>query len=327
MLIVVGAVVSGVCLWLAVRQIDAGDFWRSLQDAEWIWLAPTIALTYATLALRAVRWRELFVEPHEVPLWESVKAVNVGLLFNNILPSRAGEVPRIFALAGRTGISKVEIGSTVVIERVLDVFTIAVAGLIVWPWLPEARWVDALGAICAAIVGLSVVLGVAAWVLRSRGRTLAEAALRRVPLISDERAEAVSLSLARGAHVLANPRRLLVALGLSAFVWTAAALSVLTLFPAFDLSWSLSTAWFVVVATSLALTVPSTSGGLGVYEAAAQASLVAVGTSASGALAFALVLHAVNFVPVSITGAFAAWGSVAGAGRGRRAPSAVPRTR
>jgi hypothetical protein len=319
-LVGVGAVISGVCLWLAVRRVSLDDVWASIEDAEWVWLVPAVALTYVTLAMRAVRWRHLFLEPQRVSTWESAKAVNVGLLFNNILPARTGEVPRIFALAGRTGISKVEIGGTIAVERVLDVLTIAIAALIAWPWLPDASWVQALVVVCAVIVAGFAVVAVAVWILRQRARVLAEAALRRVPLISDERAAAVAASLARGVHIAANPRRFALALILSALVWIVAALSVLALFPAFDLPMSMSSAWLILVATSLALTVPSTSGGLGVYEAAVQSSLVAAGVATSPALAFALVLHAVNFLPVSVTGALAAWGTLARTGTEEHAP-------
>ena len=295
-----------------------------MADAHWVWLVPAIALIYATLLVRAVRWRHLFLEQRRVSTWESAKAINVGLLFNNILPSRAGEVPRIFALGHRTGVSKVEIGGTIVVERLLDVFTIAIAALIAWPWLPDAPWVQALCVVCAIIVAGFVACAVAIWILRRRARNLAEAALRHVPFISDERAGTITASLARGVNILSAPRRLALALGLSAVVWIVTVLSVLVLFPTFDLPLSISSAWLIVIATSLALTVPSTSGGLGVYEAAVLASLVAGGVAASTALAFALVLHAVNFLPVSLTGVLAAWGSFARPGGTERPAASVP---
>jgi uncharacterized protein (TIRG00374 family) len=311
-LVAVGALVSGVCLWLALRRVSLDEVWASLAEAEWIWIVPALALTYLTLVVRAVRWRHLFVEPERVSTWESAKAVNVGLFFNNILPSRAGEVPRIFALSRRTGLSKVEIGGTIVVERCLDVLTIAVAALIAWPFLPDDSWIQALCWVCALIVAGFVVGAIAVALFRQGARRLAEAILRRLPLVSDERAATVTASLARGAHIVANARRMALALVLSAVVWVVATLSVFALFPAFDLPLSTASAVLVIVATSLALTVPSTSGGLGVYEAAVQSSLVAASVSASTALSFALVLHAINFVPICLTGVLASWGTILG---------------
>ena len=315
MLLAVGGVISALCLWLALRHVSFGEVWKSLREAHWVWLVPSLALTYLTLAARACRWRYLFCEPERVSTWESTKALNIGLMFNNILPSRAGEVPRALALARVSGLSKVEVGTTIVVERLLDVFSIAVAGVIAWPFLPHVAWIRALVIICAVIfVGL-VAAAVLLWAFRRRARTIAERLLRRLPLVSDERGSALADSLARGGRIFREPRRLALALVLSALVWTITVLAVLALFPAFDLQTSMSNAWLIVIATSLAMTVPSTSGALGVYEAAVLASLVAAGIARGPALSFALVLHAVNFVPVSLTGALAAWSYV---GRFRR---------
>ncbi len=310
--VILGAAISAVALWLALRRVSFDDVWTSLTDAHWVWVLPCLALTYVTLLLRAVRWRHLFLEHGRVSTWESAKAVNVGLLFNNILPSRAGEVPRIFALSRRTGISKVEIGGTIIVERCLDVLVIAVAALIAWPFLPDDSWIQALCVICGAIVAGFVVLTVVLVTFRQRARGVALALLRRLPLVSDERAAALTASLSRGVHIVANPRRLALALGFSTLIWTAATFSVVALLPAFDIPVTTSTAILVIVATSLALTGPATSGGLGVYEAAVQASLVAVGVTASTALSFALVLHAINFVPICLTGVLASWGTILG---------------
>lgn len=314
MLLVIGAIVSGVFLWLAVRQVSLDEVRKSLGDASWIWLLPTLALTYLTLLVRAVRWRHLFLDSERVSTWDSAKAINVGLLFNNLLPSRAGDVPRIFALAGRTRVSKVETGGTIVIERALDLLTIAIAALIAWPWLPDASWVQALCIVCTAIVASFAIGTIVLWILRDRARGLSERVLRHLPFVSDERATTLTASFARGIHIVSNPRRLALALFLSAVVWMVTTLSVFALFPAFDLPLTMTSAWLIVIATSLALTVPSTTGGIGVYEAAVQASLVAGGVSSSAALAFALVLHAVNIVPISVTGALAAWGTLARTG-------------
>jgi uncharacterized protein (TIRG00374 family) len=324
LLIAFGSAISLLSLWLVLRHVSLHEVWTSLEGAHWIWLVPSIGLTYLTLWVRAIRWRHLFLDPQRVATWESAKAINVGLLFNNILPSRAGEVPRVLGLARGTGLSKVEIGATVVVERALDLLTIALIAVVAWPWLPSARWVQALCVICAFIVSAFVVGTVLLVVMRRRARRLAERALGALPFVSADRALTLTASAARGVHVVAKPRRLALAIALSALVWTVTALSVFVLLPAFDLHATFTSAWLIAIVTSLALTVPSTSGGLGVYEAGVQASLVAFGASAGSALSFALVLHAVNFLPVSITGVLASWSYVASPGTPSRAVADTP---
>jgi glycosyltransferase 2 family protein len=251
----------------------------------------------------------LFQDPHAVSTWEAAKALNIGLLFNSFLPSRAGEVPRTFALARSTGQSKLEIAGTIVVERLLDLFSVAVVGVVIWPWLPDEGWINALCVICALIVVGSVAVAVATWLLRRSAVSLAERALRRLPFVSEERAAEFVASLARGVRAVREPRRLVLALSLSALVWVMTYLSIVTLYPAFDIPVSSASPWLIVVVTSLAMTVPSTAGGLGVYEAAVQSALVATGVASGLALSFALTLHAVNLVPIALTGAIAGWAS------------------
>ena len=98
--------------------------------------------------------------------------------------------------------------------------------------------------------------------------------------------------------------------------WLVAGLAGMVLFPAFGLDPGTLAPWLLLVANSFALVLPSSPGTIGVYEASVQVVLVAFGISASTALSFALVLHAVNFFPVIALGAIASWYA------GRHAPHA-----
>ena len=298
--------ISAACLVYVLRRISLDAMLESLRGADYVWVIPATVLTIATAWLRGVRWRAIFANPEAVTTGQCFAASNVGLMFNNLLPSRAGDVMRVLALRRPTGLSAVEIGTTVVIERVLDVFVLGLFGMALWPWLPDAAWIDALAALCAGIVA-ACVLGVALLAaVRTPARSLVERGLRRVPRVSPERAERWQQALAAGALVLGSPRRLAICVGLSALTWLAAGVAALALFPAFDLEAGSLAPWLLLVANSFALVVPSSPGTIGVYEASVQASLVAFGVAPAIALSFALVLHAVNFFPVIAVGA-ASW--------------------
>jgi len=79
------------------------------------------------------------------------------------------------------------------------------------------------------------------------------------------------------------------------------------LFPAFGLEVPASAAWLILVANAFAITLPSGPAGIGVFEASIQAALIAYGVSASTALSYAVVLHAINFLPIILMGAAASW--------------------
>jgi uncharacterized membrane protein YbhN (UPF0104 family) len=58
----------------------------------------------------------------------------------------------------------------------------------------------------------------------------------------------------------------------------------------------------VVIAINLAMILPSSPAAIGVFEAATIVALTAYGISESDALSYALVLHALNFVPYVVVG-------------------------
>jgi uncharacterized protein (TIRG00374 family) len=62
------------------------------------------------------------------------------------------------------------------------------------------------------------------------------------------------------------------------------------------------TAGLVLLTLNLAIAVPSTPGGVGAFEAGAVAGLRAVGVELAPALAFALVYHVMQVVPVLLAG-------------------------
>ena len=60
----------------------------------------------------------------------------IGLLFNAILPARAGEAARVLALWREARVSRVESLATAIAERVYDIFALLVLLFVAAPFLP-----------------------------------------------------------------------------------------------------------------------------------------------------------------------------------------------
>jgi hypothetical protein len=131
--------------------------------------------------------------------------------------------------------------------------------------------------------------------------------LKKLPRVSEEQAEYVRKALGAGSAILLRPRRLLEALGLTVVVWVLGVAAIWLLFPAFGLHVDGSAAWLILVANAFAITLPSAPAGVGVFEASIQAALIAYGVSASTALSYAVVLHAINFLPIIVIGIASSW--------------------
>lgn len=302
-LIWIGFGVSAGFTYLAVRHVHLGDVWGGLKHSNYWWVAPSVGLLAVALALRALRWRFLFPEATRPPYRPVVNATILGQLFNNVLPARAGEAARVIALNQSTRTSRAEIAATVVVERVFDVLALLVVLFVLLPWFPHVTWLRA-----AAILAIVLVVGTAATVVglarfgeRPFRRLLRP--LARLPFLSLERTEGAAAGLVRGAASLRDPRLAGLGLGLTAVSWFLLGLSTWVLMLGFDLGVSPLAAALVTIAVGLSLILPSSPGAVGVFETAALVALKAYGVPKSGALSYALVLHAVNFFPYVAAGA------------------------
>lgn len=302
----VGLAITAAFTVLTLRSVHLSDVVDALRESDYVWLLPAAAVLAVGVLLRAVRWRALFTPRSRPPLRETASALLVGLFFNNVLPLRVGEIARVVALNRRCGTSRGEALSTVVVERVYDVFVLLLLLFAVSPLLPDVGWLDA-----AAVIGavLAVVLAAAVVVVRRFGSRPIAFVLRplaRVLPVTEQRLEHVAVALDRGLAGLRSAAVALTALGWTVASWLALALSNGLLLLGFDTGLdtadTLLAGLLVLVATNLAMVLPSSPAALGVFEGATVIALSAFGVDESLALSYALVLHALNLVPYVVVG-------------------------
>lgn len=282
---------------LAIRGVNFVVFWHGIIRTDYPLLVASVVALAVSVLVRAVRWQFLFLPESRPPLDAATRALVIGLLFNQILPFRAGEAARVVALNQEAGTPRSESLGTAVVERVYDILSLLILLLAASPFLPALGWIHG-----ALIFGLVFTIGVASIVVvlvvwGDRPIILAVAPLAVLPGITRERTHAVAVGLRSGLHALHRPRLIRTAVVATFSWWLVAACSYWFVLRAFHLPLGFGAALLTLVTTNLALVIPSLPGGLGVFEAAAVLALGAYSVSESRALACAVVLHAVNFFP------------------------------
>jgi glycosyltransferase 2 family protein len=306
-LVGLGLAVTVVFGYFAVREARLDDVWDALLAMQAWWLAPSALLLALCVLLRAVRWRSLFTPTTRPPLAEVLRALLVGYLFNNVLPLRPGEVVRVVWLRRRAATSAAEAGATVIVERAYDILALLLLLFLSAPLLPEVSWLDAAAVLAAVFaVGLvAAIVVVAVWGERP-AMWLARLLAHLVP-VSSERLEQIARSAVSGLAGLRHPGLAAVALGWTMLSWLALAGSGAALLAGFntglDAGDVLLAGLLVVIATNLAMVLPSSPAALGVFEAAVVVALGAYDVEDSEALSYALVLHALNLLPYLAIGA------------------------
>ena len=124
-----------------------------------------------------------------------------------------------------------------------------------------------------------------------------------LPFVTSEWLEYVGNRLGHGFAALRQPKLMLGALLTTTLAWLALAASTWCVLRGLPPRTSPSrAALLVVIATNLAMILPSSPSGVGVFEAAALVALGPYGVPDAQALSCALVIHALNFIPFVVAG-------------------------
>jgi glycosyltransferase 2 family protein len=290
--------------YLALRNVRYGDTWTALKRSNYWWVFPMLAALAVHVALRALRWQLVFKPARRPPFGATAKASIVGYLFNNILPARAGEAARIVALNEYAGTSRAEATATVVVERVFDVLSLLVILFLMVPWLPEVSWLRS-AAYLALVLAIGVACAIAVIVkFGERPVIFALRPLERLPFLDRNRVEYIAGNVVHGLESLRNVRHGLAVFACTMVSWIVLGVGFWLLMLGFDLHISALAGLLVTIAVGLSFIVPSPPAGVGIFEAAGLAALSSYGISKSHGLAYVLVLHVVNVLPLIAAGLF-----------------------
>ena len=123
-------------LGLFFARIDPGETWAKLGEANYLLVPPAIAVYFAAVYFRSLRWQYLLSPMKRLAVARLYPVVVVGYMANNLLPVRLGEVVRAYYLGEREKVSKVSSLATIAVERVFDGLTLLFLAAVVSLFLP-----------------------------------------------------------------------------------------------------------------------------------------------------------------------------------------------
>jgi uncharacterized protein (TIRG00374 family) len=300
--------VSAVALYLALRGVHWHEVSDAIREANYALVALAAALLVGTLVLRAARWGVLFHPDRIVHMPNLFGALNVAYLINNVLPLQLGDLARAYLMSELEGVSATRSFSTVVVERLLDVFTLLVFLLVLLPFIDVPHWARTAAIIIGVSATAAAVIMIVAARARSRVMRVVDWGLRFAPEGSRGKLTEMAHSAIDGFAVLAIPRVALELAAWSLLTWLAVGTVVYTGMQAFDLGVGYEAAMFVLVATSFGFFVPSSPGSFGVYHAITIATLTNVfDVDKNAAVSYALVIHLVFYLPPTFIGLAFLW--------------------
>lgn len=302
-----GLAVSAAFIALLLWRVDLGELRDAFGSAQLGWLAASLPIYVAVLWLRGVRWRILLRGTTELGAADSTALVAICYAANNVVPARAGELLRAQLLYDRHGADRLAALGSIVVERVLDGLTLA---LFLAGTIAIAGGNDALRALAVAatalFAGLALVLAAGAPALARRPER-SGALLRRLPARARPRARRWCDGFVQGLTGVRGASAWGAVVALSAASWATEAALCWVVAIGFGLDLHPLLYLGACGVANLATVVPLTSGGVGPYEYAAREFVVYFGAGAAVGTAYALALHALLIVPVSVLGLALLW--------------------
>ncbi len=282
-LAVLAIVIAG--LWFFIRKMDWDKLAEALSSATLWPLFAAIALNALCMYAKAASWHVMLAPRFQVSTLRLFRYAIAAFAASAIAPARAGEVLRVWVLRQRDGVPAADTAAVAVEEKLLDGMTMLCLMAPVPFLLPDLpSWVGTSIVTCA---GVAIVLFI--------GLSIAVGRVGPVPTT-------VITRFIAGMHILRSPRRLVIVFALLFVVWIADLGQVILVLHAVGIHLPIAAALLVLFTLNLTIMVPSTPAQVGAFEVGALVGLKVLHVEGEPALAFALLYHALQVIPIIVGG-------------------------
>ena len=279
-----------------IMGLHLGDLLEALRSARPWPLFAAVGGTFVMVFLQSVRWWWVVRPVLPLRLREAYAPMLVGSAFNVLIPARGGELILVQYLGKRTGVSRVTLLGTELVDYWSDkagwlvtFVVVCLLALLGWRESPPVWLLHAIGVLALLVAGSAALVGIAHLPI-----------LRRLsPRLDPGPPWLQKLRSGFKAH---GWKSLLVAVGLLAplpWLWEVAVVMVAG--HAVDLSLTPMLAFAVITAANLGTVVP-VPGAAGSFEAAGAFALAAAGVPHTRAFAFVLLYHLSLLLPMVVVG-------------------------
>jgi len=294
--IVLGTAVTLVFLLLLARQVDYAKALESLRAADYVLLLAAIPCYFLGVWFRTLRWQQLLSAVARLAAPGLFVQVVIGYMANDVLPLRVGELVRAYLLGRKHRLPKVAVLGTIAIERLTDgLILLAFAGGVAL-FMPLEGWMETVIRIMAVLFvgGGAAALGV----LIFKDRLFGSAASLPARVLE---------SFLEGTDALRRPRPILLAGLHGALAWLCEAGVFYVVALAMGVTVPFSVLLLAMALANLATALPSSQAGIGPFEYFAAQTLILFGIDPTVSATYALLVHVILILPVTLLGFFFLW--------------------
>jgi uncharacterized protein (TIRG00374 family) len=310
---VLGILLSAGFLYFAFRGISFGEVAAHIRRADLGLLVLAAIAATCIFPLRARRWRPILdpIAPNLPfgPLW---RATAIGMMINNVVPARAGEFARAYALSRSTPqVPFPAAFASLAVDRMFDAVVVLLLMFVAMldPAFPSGATIMDRPVASYAVLGVLATLALlavmyAVVLFPARVLTMYELIARRLAPAFEARGREALVSLANGLSVLRTPSRFATVFAWTLAHWLLNALAFWIAFRAVGITAPFSAALFLQGLISIGVAIPQAPGFFGVFETLGKYGLGIFGVPPDTAITWAIGFHFLSYVPITVIGAW-----------------------
>ena len=276
----------GIVAWMLFRVWD--DLFIALQNSIPAYLLLGTVICLSAWWLRGWRYHIILKNlNYLVSITASTACIFISQMVNLIVPARLGDFVRVFILKHEYGVTYSEGVSSLVVERVFDIFTVALLGAVAIFFVPNVpTWFY-------TIIVLPLVVGVIFFVLL----------LFMGKFSSENRYIAIVLTILHEIKRASLSLKAIVLLGISSVViWLLDILVCVSVVMMFQQQIPFAIIVLAIVIGNLVKAVPLTPGGVGTYEISLAITFGLAGVDPAVATLIAVIDHLIKNIVTLVGG-------------------------
>jgi glycosyltransferase 2 family protein len=296
------SIISIVLVYLSVREINFQDVSRTLKKIQFSYVIFFILLVILMQWLRSYRWGVILQPMEKIDQFSLFSVTCVGFLAIAGIPARIGELARPYLIAKRSTIKMSSALGTILVERVLDGFSVLTIAVVVLFYTDLPSWMIISGVLffSLTVVIFCCILGLI-W-RREKALKIINKILDKFPGKFAHKIDELIYHFIDGFQVITNIKFLLYLFFLSALVWLLDVLAIYILLLAFGFTLPIMASFVVMIILIVGIAIPTAPGYIGNWHLACVLGLSFFGLAEAEALSFAVVYHFLSIALVILLG-------------------------
>jgi len=292
----IGMAISSYLISNLAKEYNTSEFLATYTKIGPYTLFSCVVLYLSTFLFRAYRWKLMITGLKKTDINTITQAVIIGFGVNNLLPMRLGEIARAWFISKHTNLTKSAALSSVLVEKIIDAVVIILLIII------SLRYLDNTSVEFAqTLYYLSGVFGLIITVIVLA--TLYEKKIidrwNNVSHKFNKSLQNIPINILSSLVFLKSSNILLVLL-LSLFIWVIEGSIFVLILNTVFVSNPVPLGFLTLGTVNISILIPSAPGYLGVFQAGVMAGLSTQNIATNAALSIAIVLHLIQYVPVTL---------------------------